>query len=191
MLCTETQTRKVQKVETSNTMLLMPPADVPERPEKCARFAAAGAATFMYETEVTGPRVDQLRALLSRCPYRGAKSATSSDDNQRCTMAELSERVQASVAEINVRNLRLARRRPPTRYRHATNTPPTHLRSSSSLAPTVQSTRRPHPPPQQEGLITLDAIEIDGRWCIVEPAVLTETFGAVLDAILGEYRYCL
>ena len=71
MLCTDTQTRKLQKVETSNTMLLVPPNDVggpavAVRPE-VVRFAAAGESNFLYESEVAVPRIDQVRGCVCGC----------------------------------------------------------------------------------------------------------------------------
>ena len=37
----------------------------------------------------------------------------------------------------------------------------------------------------EEGLVALDAIEVDGKWCVVDHALLMENCGAVLDIIAG------
>ena len=79
MLCTDAQTRKLQKVETSNTMLLVPPNDVggagqgqavAVQPE-VVRFAAAGSSKFLYESEVALPRIDQVRFCVYVCSCVG------------------------------------------------------------------------------------------------------------------------
>jgi len=88
VLCTGAQTHRIQKVETSNTVLLVPPLDDAESSTSCqpstltdvgseagvangasVRFRAVGAATYTFVTEPVPPRLDQLASLLARCPY--------------------------------------------------------------------------------------------------------------------------
>lgn len=118
VFCTPTKTYSVRKVETSNTILLSEmttscgnvAADAPQkkRTKTVAKDAAASAApqliakssaTFHYEIKRIKPKLQQLRALLLKWPYRGkARESDSHDVETRFT--ELEDQVQASAREI-------------------------------------------------------------------------------------------
>lgn len=113
VLCTKSKTHKIQKVETSNTMLLVPPIDGKGETEEHVVFRASGASTFQFETDIMAPRLDQLEALVALCPYGacggdatgGARESlghdtTSAARKGRLNFEELKARVQASEEEI-------------------------------------------------------------------------------------------
>lgn len=88
VLVTGTQTRRLQKVETSNSVLLVPPLPAEGGDGK---FAAVGLSTYTLLTELTAPRLERLTALIGACPYGGPSEE--SNANMRPTFEELVESV--------------------------------------------------------------------------------------------------
>ena len=126
-------------------MLLVPPVAQDDGLAASAPvcYKVCSTSTFVLETEVTAPKMDQLRAALRRLPYKGleAEAQAGALAQSRCTFEELLDCVQASSAEI------------------------------------------------RKGLEQLHAMDIDGRWCLVDEDLVGETFGAILDVVSGESRH--
>jgi hypothetical protein len=80
-------------VETSNTLLLVPPGGQ-------GGMEAVGSASFTFVTEVIPPQLGKLKAMLGRCPYGTCAADKEAAQRGRPTLADLCGTVQASEREI-------------------------------------------------------------------------------------------
>ena len=70
VLCTEKKTYQMKKVETSNTVLLVPPGN--------SEHHIVSKSTYSYELTAMEPKLDELRQLLSVSEYKGYEEETES-----------------------------------------------------------------------------------------------------------------
>jgi hypothetical protein len=118
---TATKTFLLRKAETTNALLLLPPASA-ESPVPGSRVKHVVQASLSHHFELVEipPRVAKIRALLMECPYKGSasedvgskRSAPAESEDHAAkrtaiaksvyTMDDLLQRVQASPAQIHM-----------------------------------------------------------------------------------------
>ncbi|CAM9239380.1 unnamed protein product [Phaeothamnion confervicola] len=102
VLVTDSQTFKMTKVETSNTVLLVPPQD-PEAADETNNdvpFQISAASTYQYEITRTTPSLDALTKTLNRAPYRGRDAEAGVKRSELYSLAALEALLQFSRAEL-------------------------------------------------------------------------------------------
>eukprot|EP00041_Stephanoeca_diplocostata_P020140 m.444073 g.444073 ORF g.444073 m.444073 type:complete len:371 (-) comp21486_c0_seq2:856-1968(-) len=109
VLCTDDATFSVKVASTSNTLYITDAVD----PEGSTTIFSSespacnivGSVSSYLELVSCPPRVEKLKILLSKCPYRGNFSEADSEDNSARSTSPLSwqqlvDQIQASDAEI-------------------------------------------------------------------------------------------
>lgn len=92
VLCSNNKTFSVKKVETSNSVFLVPPSD-------SNTFKIESRISFYYELKVIPGRVEELKALLEPSQYNGSND--SSDPSKHLSLDDIERSVQASKKEIS------------------------------------------------------------------------------------------
>ena len=98
VICTSTKTFRLKKVETSNSVLVVPPTQIRFN----GRYEVMAKASYYYETVSLKPIFDGLMAALKQSEYRGYDNERSipSGDLLLYTERELGEMILCSEEEL-------------------------------------------------------------------------------------------
>ena len=177
-LCTDTSTFVVRMVESSNTNLLLPPpadkgvdAAADGGGGKTREVGISAAVTCTYELIPTQPRLLRLKELLAACPYRGENGGGGSsskdaaggggDDDKGGEGGKHDEQTEAGAS---AKRQRVA----------------TAGYTTAELLGLVQASKAE----LKKGLADLGALEIDGRWRVIDPDYLAEIFDLIISLII-------
>lgn len=96
VLCTRSKTYSIKKVETSNTILLIPPSTD-------NNFHVSGKCSDYYELKPIFGKVDLLQDLLKPSEYKGMTEEVSNPPtpDNLITLLHLQKTIQASVTELD------------------------------------------------------------------------------------------
>eukprot|EP01036_Dinobryon_divergens_P030394 gene30394-39634_t len=96
VLCTSSKTYSIKKVETSNTILLIPPS-------KDNNFHVSGICSDYYELKPIFGKVDLLQDLLKPSEYKGMTEEVNNPPTPESllTLLHLQRTIQASVTELD------------------------------------------------------------------------------------------
>nr|CAG4649512.1 EOG090X09TV [Scapholeberis mucronata]SVE93747.1 EOG090X09TV [Scapholeberis mucronata] len=104
IICSNSSTFELKEAETSNSLLLMPAlmnGKVIEETStrKLKKQEVLGIYHTYYEMKLTKPKLQSLRTILGKCPYKG-KQYEVSKEQSGLNFSELKDLVQASEEEI-------------------------------------------------------------------------------------------
>jgi len=105
VLCTKERSYAVKAVQTSNTLLLVPPPATASPAAPSAVVEAACACTSHFELTEVAPPLGPLETLLAGAQYGSAQEGAAGAYG--FSWAELGERVQCSEAQLHAALLRL------------------------------------------------------------------------------------
>ena len=184
VLCTADKSFVVRKIESSNTSLILAP-----RAAGSASGGAGGGATALsvaatatctYELIPTLPRLDRLGELLGKEPYRGVSSGEAGGGGGGGEAKGEGGADGGAGAGAGAGAGGSRKRSEPSSGRGKS---PKRQRSEGTgytteeLLGEVQASEAE----LQEGLRELGALQIDGRWRVVDAAYLAEIFDLILS----------
>jgi len=105
VICSNDATFELKEAETSNSLLVMPSlleASVVEtcNGRKLKSQLVHGIYHTYYEMKPTKPKLQALRRILARHPYKGKSHVTDVDKNSGLSFSELKRIIQASETEL-------------------------------------------------------------------------------------------
>jgi sister chromatid cohesion protein DCC1 len=169
VLCTKDETFEIRKIESSNTMLLVPKlnetlatrnspnAAIPgENADETSDVVIAGAMPNVYTMTKIAPRLGKLSKLLEQSSYSGEEEIDSSGETR------------AKRAKLNDGSADASGSARPYAF--------------SELFELVQCSEAE----LQQALADMGAFEIDGKFRVFEKAYLTRLIDQILSIVVGE-----